>query len=225
VLEYVAGQRERVVKKLEANGSRTGEEKPVVPQLSLKTLYLSRKSEGSTLHLQCSFFPQLAQVVLVERSIIDVASCCFEVARSCPRAGVDAPAFRSWIMDPRGVGGQKVGPRNHAVLGHGTFPLMPAFCGGGSSAARRCAGVHHLFGQAWIQVPRTAPADFAFICPRPLVAAKSLLHLATQAAFLFSMPLWAVAGVFTASIEVAATTAATAMISFIADALLLSGVD
>jgi hypothetical protein len=81
----------------------------------------------------------------------------------------------------------------------------------------------YLFGQDWIHEPRTAPADFAFIAPRPLAAAKSLLHLATQAAFLFSTPFWASAGVLTASIQVAATKAAPATISFIADALYLAG--
>src|SRR5262245_59103848 len=81
----------------------------------------------------------------------------------------------------------------------------------------------YLFGQDWIHEPRTAPADFAFIAPRPLAAAKSLLHLATQAAFLFSTPFWASAGVLTVSIQVAATKAAPATISFIADAVHLAG--
>ena len=85
------------------------------------------------------------------------------------------------------------------MLWHSPRLLVPYPAAAAAFLPRAIARGHHLLGQAWIHEPRTTPADFALICPRPLVAAKSLLHLATQAAFLFSMPFWAAAGVFTAS--------------------------
>jgi hypothetical protein len=71
--------------------------------------------------------------------------------------------------------------------------------------------VAYLFGQAWTHERRIARQTSRSYPP----TFSSGLHLAMHAGFLFSRPHWALTGVLTASIEVAATTA---MIRFIADA-------